>query len=105
MIIDVPLFRHDATPLQGPPGSLTFCYTCSCIGHTQTASQPHVDKLNGAGSLLQWARARSKVASTSTQAEPRLCGGKIYIIVADDNTHTLDILGQQIIVRVVHPNV
>lgn len=80
-------------------------YPCNCIGHTQTAAPPRADKLNGAGSLLQWARARSKVASTSDQSIPRLCGGKIIITVADDNTHPLQILGQQIIVRVEHPNV
>lgn len=76
----------------------------------QTAAQPpRVDKLNGAGSLLQWARAHSKVASTSsnqpTVIHTRLCRGEVIITVMDDNSHPLKILGQQIIVRVEHPNV
>lgn len=89
----------------GPSGSVTLSYLCNCIGHTQAAAPSRDDKLNGSGSLLQWARARSKVASTSNQATPRLCGGKVNITVMDDNTHSLDILGQQITVRVEHPNV
>ena len=84
---------------------MTLSYSCNCIGNTQAATPPRADKLNGAGSLLQWARARSKVASTSNQAIPHLCGGKVNITVLDDNTHSLKILGQQIIVRVEHPNV
>jgi hypothetical protein len=90
----------------GPFGSVTMSFPCKCIDHTQTAAPPRADKLNGAGSLLQWARARSKVASTSNnQAVPHSCGGKVNITVLDDNSHSLDILGQQIIVRVKHSNV
>lgn len=88
---------------------MTSTFPCTCIGHTQATAPPRVDKLNGAASLLQWARARSKVASSSTsnlnQAVPRMCGGKVIITVMDDYTHTLSILGQQIIVLIEHPNV
>lgn len=60
-------------------------------------------KVDGAASLIKWARAKVASESTSSQASPRLCGGKINVTVLDDNTHTLDIPGQQIIVRVEHP--
>ena len=84
---------------------MTLSYSCNCIGDTQAVAQPRGDKLNGAGSLVQWARAISKLASTSDQAAlPRSCGGKVIVTVLDDNTHALKILGQQIIVRVEHPN-
>lgn len=86
---------------------MSLSYPCNCIGHSPQAAEavPRSDKLNGAGSLAQWARPRVNVASSSTanQAAPRLCGGKVKVTVLDDNTHSLNILGQQIIVHVEHP--
>lgn len=84
---------------------MTLSYPCNCIGYTPAVAPPLVDKLNGAGSLDKWARARTKVASGANQAVARSCGGKVNVTVLDDETHSLKILGQQIIVRVEHPNV
>lgn len=105
--IDIPpLFRPNATSSLRSSESVSLSYPCSCVGHIQAVpSVPALpcSKINGAGSLVKWARA--KVASTSNQALPRSCGGKVIVTVLDDNSHTLEILGQQIIVRVEHPNV
>lgn len=114
--LSLSLFRPEAVASQGHSGSVTLSFPCNCIGQTQTeAQQSRVDKLYGAGSLLQWARARSKVVSTSsnqassnhqTVIHTRLtCGGEVNISVMDDNSHFLKILGQQIIVSVKHPKV
>lgn len=82
---------------------MTLSCSCSCLGYSQVEVQPRTEKLNGAGSLIRW--ARSNFTSAASQAVPRMCGGKVNVTVLDDNTHSLHILGQQIIVRVDHPNV
>lgn len=105
LYIDIrPFFRlGNAILSPGPSGSATLSCPCNCLGHTQAVAPPGPGKSNGPGSLVRWARAN--VASTASQAVPRMCGGKVNVTVLDDNTHPLNILGQQIIVRVEHPNV
>ncbi|KAF8810849.1 hypothetical protein BYT27DRAFT_7161397 [Phlegmacium glaucopus] len=95
----------DAMVLPDPsaPGSATLSYPCNCLGHTRAVAPPGPQKSNGPGFLVRWARAG--FASTASQAVPRMCGGKVNVTVLDDNTHPLNILGQQIIVCVEHRNV
>ena len=98
-----PLFRLDGISPPGPSGSVTLSFSCNCLGHTQVETSPGIEGSHKLGSILQW--ARPKLISTASQAVPRMCGGKVNVTVSDDNTHTLKILGQQIIVRVEHPNI
>jgi len=83
---------------------VTLSYPCNCLGHNQGAARPAPQKSNGPGSLVRWASANSNFTPTVDQAAPRTCEGKVSVTVLDDNTHPLDIPGQQIILRVEHPN-
>ena len=99
------LFRF-ASPIssQNDAGSVTLTYPCNCLGHNQGAARPVPQKSDGPGPLVRWACANLNFTPTVNQAVPRTCEGKVSVTVLDDNTHPLGILGQQIILRVEHPN-
>jgi len=92
-------------------------YPCSCLGYdtsTVVSAAPvatSTTSLKGTqGDLIRQARARLALNATGGQPEPeaaptkvrRECGGRVYVITKDDNSHPLGIPGQKISVGVQH---
>ena len=101
--------------------SYALTYSCACLGYdtvTPAAAGPMAPanpSIKGTqGDLIRQARARlalSGAGSSSMGGQPadvpatrvrRECGGRVYVITKDDNSHPLGILGQRIGIRVQH---
>ncbi|KIM37379.1 hypothetical protein M413DRAFT_448447 [Hebeloma cylindrosporum] len=96
--------------------SYALTYPCACLGYDTPAAAAPIAPGNASskgtkGDLIRQARVQLALSggsgsATGASAPARVrreCGGRVYVLTKDDNSHPLGILGQRISVRVQHP--